>query len=35
MRRAGLTARLASDPELDATVAIGAASIGDAAQNRR
>ena len=40
MRRAGLTARLASDPELDATVAIGTASIGtasigDAAQSRR
>jgi release factor glutamine methyltransferase len=30
MRRAGLTARLASDPELDATVAIGTASIGTA-----
>ncbi len=28
MRQAGLTARLASDPELDATVAIGTAAIG-------
>lgn len=31
MRQAGLSARLASDPELDATVAIGTAAIGTAA----
>lgn len=32
MRRAGLTARLASDPDVDATVAIGTAAVGSAAQ---
>ncbi|MBT2535823.1 putative protein N(5)-glutamine methyltransferase [Arthrobacter sp. ISL-69] len=31
MRQAGLTARLASDPELDATVAIGTVAIGTVA----